>query len=238
MESISVIIPAYNEGARIVPTVRSIENHLRKSYAYEIILADDGSSDSTAEKAGKACRSKIKIVRNSVNSGKGSAVRKGLLAAKHPLVLFSDSDLSTPIEEVDSMIRCIRSGYDIVIASRNMKGSRVEVSQPFYRRFLGRTFPFLVNLVMLLPYYDTQCGFKLYRRDAARKIACLQLLDGWSFDVEQLFIAKKLGLKVKEVPVKWIDMKGSKVNPFKNMFTMAFDLIRIRYYQASGRYRI
>lgn len=207
----------------------------KKKYQYEIIVVDDGSTDSTIDVVNSIKNKKIKVLTNKKNMGKGYSVKKGILNAKYPLVLFSDSDLSTPIEELEKFLDHI-DDYDIVIASRNMRGSVIKVKQPFYRQWLGKTFPFLVNLIVLDGFNDTQCGFKLYKTDVAKKVVAFQRLHRWSFDVEVLYIAKKMGYKIKEAPVVWIDKKGSKVNPLADGIRMLFDMFRIIFNNLAGRY--
>ena len=237
MLNISIVIPAYNEEDRINKTLNKIINYFNKNkYNYEIIVVDDGSTDNTVNVVKTIKNTKIIILQNNNNEGKGYSVRKGILKAKYPLVLFSDSDLATPIEELKKFIGYISNGYDIVIASRNLKGSNIKVEQPIYRQLMGKTFPILVNLIALRGFKDTQCGFKLLKTDAAKKIVKFQTFKKFAFDVELLFIAKKLGYKIKETPVVWIDKKGSKVSPVKDSIKMLIDLFKIRYNDILGKY--
>lgn len=235
---ISVVIPAYNEEKRIEPTLKKVINYLENNFdKYEIIVVDDCSTDNTNKIVSKYKKNNIKILRNKKNKGKGYSVKRGIQNAKYPLVLFSDSDLATPIEELGEFMNHIKE-YDIIIASRNMKESYIKVKQPLYRQFMGKTFPLLVNLIALRGFKDTQCGFKLFKTDIAKKIVSLQTLKGFSFDVEILFIAKKLGYKIKEVPVVWIDKEDSKVSPIKDSIKMLVDLFKIRYNNLLGKYEI
>ena len=233
---ISIVIPAYNEEKRIGRSIKQIVKYLdKKKYSYEVIVVDDGSIDKTIDVVKKAGNKYVKIIKNKKNMGKGFSVKTGILNAKYPLVLFSDSDLATPIEELDKFMEYIKS-YDIVIASRNLKESNIKVKQPVYRQLMGKTFPLLVNLIALGGFRDTQCGFKLFKTDAAKKIVSLQTFNRFSFDVEILFIAKKLGYKIKEAPVVWIDKEGSKVNPIKDSIKMLIDLFKIRLNNLLGKY--
>jgi len=233
---ISIVIPAYNEEKRIGKSIKQIVKYLdKKKYSYEVIVVDDGSIDKTIDVVKKAGNKYVKIIKNKKNMGKGFSVKTGILNAKYPLVLFSDSDLATPIEELDKFMEYIKS-YDIVIASRNLKESNIKVKQPVYRQLMGKTFPLLVNLIALGGFRDTQCGFKLFKTDAAKKIVSLQTFNRFSFDVEILFIAKKLGYKIKEAPVVWIDKEGSKVNPIKDSIKMLIDLFKIRLNNLLGKY--
>ncbi|MFH1590249.1 MAG: dolichyl-phosphate beta-glucosyltransferase [archaeon] len=226
---LSIVMPAYNEDKRIKKSLIDIIKHLNeKKIVYELIVVDDGSSDKTVEIV-NGFQGNIRILKNKTNSGKGFSVRKGIENAKYDLVLFTDADLATPIEELDKMLKEMELGADIVIASRNLPKSNIVVKQPFYRQIMGKTFPFLVRLLLIPNIRDTQCGFKLFRTNIAKQIVKKQTIHGFSFDVEILFIARKLGFKIKEVPVKWIDKKGSKVNPLTDAFKMFMDLIRIRH---------
>lgn len=243
--NISVVIPAYNEEKRIGPTLQKIIKYLKSHFnKYEIIVLNDCSTDLTNKivskymnkKQNKNNQNNVRIIQSEKNEGKGNSIKKGILAAKYPLVLFSDADLATPIEELDKLIKFIDK-YDVVIASRNMKDSDVRTKQPFYRVLLGKTFPKLVSLIVLRGFKDTQCGFKLFKTSKAKKIVSLQTLNRFAFDVEILFIAKKLGYKIKEVPVVWIDKKDSKVHPVKDSLKMFADLLRIKYNALSGKYK-
>jgi dolichyl-phosphate beta-glucosyltransferase len=237
MVSVSIIIPAYNEEKRIGKALHDIIQYFAmKDYEYEIIVVDDGSRDDTGNVVAQAGNERTRMLHNEVNKGKGYSVRKGMLNAKHDLVLFSDSDLATPIEELGKLLEQINNGYDIAIASRNLKDSRIVVNQPIYRQILGKAFPLVVRFVLQLKIKDTQCGFKLFRGEAAHKIACLQKIDGFAFDAEMLFLAKRLGYKVREVPVTWVDKSGSTVSPIKDGLRMLKDIIKIRANQLSGDY--
>ncbi|MBT4824364.1 glycosyltransferase family 2 protein [Candidatus Woesearchaeota archaeon] len=235
---ISVIIPAYNEEKRIEPTLKKVINYLDNNFdKYEIIVVDDCSTDNTYKIVSRYKKNNVKILRNEINKGKGYSVKRGILNVKYSLVLFSDSDLATPIEELEKFINYIKT-YDIIIASRNLKESDIKIKQPMYRQLMGKTFPLLVNLIALRGFKDTQCGFKLFKTDVAKKIVSLQTFERFSFDVEILFIAKKLRYKIKEAPVIWIDKEGSKVNPIKDSIKMLIDLFKIRYNNLLDKYRV
>ena len=235
---ISVVIPAYNEEKRIGTSLKKVIGYLSSNFdKYEIIIVDDGSTDNINKIIAKHKGKNIKVLRNKKNRGKGYSVKRGILNAKYSLVLFSDSDLATPIEELGKFLGYIKH-YDIVIASRNLKESRIKVKQPVYRQLMGGFFPLLVNLIALRGFKDTQCGFKLFKTDIAKRIVQLQTFERFSFDVEILFIAKKLGCKIKEAPVAWIDQKGSKVNPIKDSIKMLIDLFKIRHNNLLGKYKI
>jgi len=228
--TLSIIIPAYNEEKRIATTIKRISNYLNnKKIKHELIIIDDCSTDRTVnivEETSRKIKKKIRILRNKNNYGKGFSVRVGVLAAKNDLVLFSDADMSTPIEELDSFLKCI-GDYDIVIASRNLPASRITVKQPFYRQLPGKIFPLLVNMLLIKDIKDTQCGFKLFRKEPAKRLFKSLRTHGWAFDVEVLYKAKKLGYRIKELPVTWINDPNSKIR-LSDPFKMFWELVKIR----------
>jgi len=229
---LSIVIPAYNEENRLNPTLEKINSYLKnKNFEYEIILIDDGSEDSTVKIALEselAKKGKLILVKNEKNTGKGFSIRRGILASSGEYILFSDSDLSTPIEEFDELFLHIQSGYDIAIGSRSIEGADVRVHQPFYREIMGRVFNFLVQLLVLKGFVDTQCGFKLFKASAAKDIAKELKIDRFGFDVEMLYLAKKKNYRIKEVPVIWLNSPISRVSPVSDSCKMFMDLWRIR----------
>jgi dolichyl-phosphate beta-glucosyltransferase len=239
--SISIVIPAFNEEKRLPKTLDSILGYLadREFPAVEILVIDDGSSDGTAaivERYGRQ-DGRIHLLRNPGNRGKGYSVRQGMLAAVGDWTLFTDADLSAPIEDLDTLLAAAKErNVMIVIGSRAMDRSMVGIRQSWWREFSGRTFNLWMRLATGLPYLDTQCGFKLYRRDAAQAVFSRQKLDGFSFDVEALAIAKQLGLRAAEVAVHWNNVEGTTVSAVQGVKSFA-DLIRIRSHQWRGLYR-
>ncbi len=232
MEKISIVIPVYNEEKRIGKTLERCLEYLKsKKYNFEIIVVNDGSTDNTEEVVRKF--KNIKIISYKPNHGKGYAVKKGMLSAKMDYVLFSDADLSTPIEELEKLMKYKRY-YDIIIASRTLKESKAKSLKS--RKFLGRIFSFLVKLLALREVSDTQCGFKLFKKEAARKIFKKQTINGWSFDVEILFIAKKVGYKIKEVGVKWKHFDHQEVTPARQSLKMLIEVLKIRWDYITGKY--
>ena len=224
----TILIPAYNEEKRLGATLHSIQAYLRtRPRTCELLVVDDGSTDGTVALVERDFPT-VCVLRNPGNRGKGYSVRAGILAARGARILFSDADLSTPIEEMERLDGALTAGADVAIASRALPGSRIEVHQVWWRELSGRCFNGLVRLISGLPYADTQCGFKAYRRAAARRIAELQRLDGWAFDVEQLRIARLLGLRVAEVPVRWINSDASRVRLLSAAPRMLRDVIRVR----------
>jgi dolichyl-phosphate beta-glucosyltransferase len=231
IESISIVIPAYNEEGRILPTLRMIDDYLRnKDRTYEIIVVDDASSDKTSEivSAVAAEKGSIRLLLGSANRGKGFSVRRGILEASGDLILMSDADLSTPIEEVEKFFPWIERGYDVVIGSRALKESDIIQKQPWYRQLMGKVFNLLVRTIVRGGLHDTQCGFKMFRSRPAKKIFASLKTEGFAFDVEALLRAKKIGCRIKEVPVKWINSPQSKVRIVRDSLRMFLDLLCIR----------
>lgn len=242
MENIflSIVIPAYNESKRLPKTLDRISNYLnQKRWSDEIVVVDDGSNDNTKDIAYEFCKinPNIKLLINPINKGKGYSVRRGILDSRGKYILFTDADLSTPIEDVEKLMSHIDKGYDIAIGSRSIKGSRVILHQPFARQSMGKIFNKIVQIFTVRKIIDTQCGFKLFTNKAAKAIFTYQRLNEFSFDVEALFIAKKFNLKIKEVPVTWCNSPSSKVRILKDPILMLFDLLRIRFYELMGFYR-
>ncbi len=229
---ISVVIPAYNEERRIEKTIHIIHDYLKnQGYHFEIIVVDDGSTDSTAnlmliilKKLGN-----IRLISHKKNMGKGAAVRSGVLASTGDITLFTDADLSTPIVELEKMKIYLQNGYDIVIGSRKKKESSIPVPQPWHRRFSGWVFQFLVRKILGLPFSDTQCGFKLFKTDVARSLFLNMKHRGFTFDVEILYNALKNGYKVKETGVVWMNSKNTTVRFFRDSIYMFLDLLKIRF---------
>jgi dolichyl-phosphate beta-glucosyltransferase len=236
-ESITIVVPAYNEEKSIKNTLKKINSYCRKRFKkYEMIVVDDGSKDKTALKASQLKNKHVKVLVNPKNRGKGFSVRRGLLEANYPLVMFTDSDLATPIEELDKLLKETPE-TDIVIASRNLPNSKIIVKQPFHRRVLGRLFSLIVRLATGLKFKDTQCGFKIFKTKAAKAIAERMTIDRFSFDVEMLIIARRKGFSVKEVPVIWINDEDSRVNALRDSARMFSDIVKIRCRDIAGKYR-
>ena len=234
---LSIVIPAFNEEDRLADTLLGICEYLQgKDYSSEVIVVDDGSEDHTAEICEKFVSGHpwARCLRSDRNYGKGHAVREGVLDSRGEYILMCDADLATPIEELDGFWRWIDDGADIVIASRPLRDSHLVKRQPFYRELAGRTFNLAVQLLAVPGIQDTQCGFKLMSRQAGREIFSLCKLDGFSFDIEMLFLANRLGYKTKECAVHWYHRPGSKVKLLRDGFRMLSDLVSIRL----GRYSL
>lgn len=240
---LSIVIPAYNEERRLGGSLVQIRQFFAaKSYQTEILVVDDGSTDGTValveshipefNQAGI----QLRVIKNPGNRGKGFSVRNGLLNAEGEIALFTDADLSAPISEVDKLIAPIISGSkDIVFGSRGLSESHISTHQSFLREMAGRTFNLFMRIATGMPYKDTQCGFKAFNRLHALQVFEQQRIFGFGFDVELLFIAKKHGLKIQEMPVEWGDVEGSKVSFMRGMLAFG-DIVTIRWNEICGRY--
>jgi dolichyl-phosphate beta-glucosyltransferase len=230
MPHLSVVIPAYNEEKRLPQTLMAVMNFLKKqTYESEIIVSDDGSQDRTVALAKELLKTfPSQIMVTPQNRGKGNAVRQGMLAATGAYVLFTDADLSTPIEEVSRFLVHLEKNQDIVIGSRALRASQVEVHQNFMRETMGKVFNLVAQVWAFKGVHDSQCGFKCFRREAARKLFSMQKLDGFSFDVEIVYLAQKLGYRLLELPVIWRNSAQSRVQVFRDPLTMFWDVLRIR----------
>jgi len=232
---LSVVIPAFNEARRLPGTLETLQLHLdARGVAYEVVVVDDGSTDATAE-AARAAGGPVVLLRHPENRGKGHAVRAGMLAASGELRLMTDADLSTPIDQLERLEAAIGSGYDVAIGSRAVAGARIEVHQPVYREAMGRLFNLLVQALLLPGLEDTQCGFKLFTAQAATTAFSACRLDGFSFDVEALYIARRRGMRIAELPVVWRNDAATRVGLGGGAWAFA-DLLRIRLAAARGRY--
>jgi dolichyl-phosphate beta-glucosyltransferase len=233
--TLSVVIPAYNEALRLPATLARVREHLAgRGLAHEILVVDDGSTDATADLA-RAAGDVVRLLRHEPNRGKGYAVRRGMLAAIGERRLMSDADLSTPIEELARLEAEIDRGFDVAIGSRAVAGARIEVRQPPYREALGRLFNRLVQVLLLPGVADTQCGFKLFTAAAAEAAFGSCRLDGFSFDVEALYLARRRGLRIAEVPIVWRNDAATRVG-LGGGSAAFLDLLRIRLLALRGAY--
>lgn len=224
---LSVVIPAYNEEERLPATLARVFEHFsRQPYQVEVIVVDDGSVDGTCSVCHRYRDRNLVLLRNDRNYGKGYSVRRGMLAARGDYILFSDADLATPIGESEKLLRALES-CDVAIGSRGLPESLV-VRQSLLREFLGQTFNRFVRLVTGLPYADTQCGFKAFRRDAAHRLFQQLHCHRFSFDVEVLLVARHLGLRVVEVPIEWHDQPGSQIRPWRDGWHMVRDVLWLK----------
>lgn len=235
----SIVIPAYNESVRIRPTLDELIRYTREQdWNVEILVVSDGSTDDTpniVREYGKQ-HPQVVLIDNPGNRGKGYSVRNGMLNARGEICLFTDADLSSPITEAHKLFEAIADGADIAIGSRWLRAELQTERQPFYRQILGRVFNLALRLILGLRFADTQCGFKAFRRDAARSIFPLQKIERWGFDPEILFLARRAGLRVAEVPVLWAHSEGTRLHPFRDGLRMFAELLRIRWHAISGDY--
>ena len=236
---LSIVIPAYNESARIGQTLERVMACVeRQGWDAEVLVVDDGSADRTVEivRGWMERTPRLRLVQNEGNRGKGYSVRNGLLQAAGEVVMFTDADLSAPMEEAERLLAAIREGADVAIGSRWMDRTRQTIHQPLYRRFFGRCFNWVTRTVMGLPFKDTQCGFKAFKREAAQVIFRLQRIERWGFDPEILFIARKLGYTVREVPVTWGHDERSRMSYLRDGMKMLEEMAAIRGNSIAGRY--
>jgi dolichyl-phosphate beta-glucosyltransferase len=236
---ISIVIPAYNESARIGPALSEVLRTLdERRWNAEVLVVDDGSTDSTAGiiESFAAKDSRVRLIRNGVNRGKGFSVRNGILHSNGNIVMFTDADLSSPMPEAERLFDAIRNGADVAIGSRWLETSRQTIHQPLYRQFFGRCFNVVTRMIMRLPFADTQCGFKAFRRSVAQTIFQLQRIERWGFDPEILFIALKRGYNIKEVPVTWGHDERSRISYLRDGIKMLEELIYVRWNSLIGVY--
>lgn len=230
---LSIIIPVFNEENCIKRTLESIAYYLSSlGYSYEIIVADDGSTDTTKKIVESFIQTHpnlaIKFVTENIHKGKGYAVKIGMKNSNGEYSLFLDADLSTDIKELDKFIPYIQEQVDVIIGSRKIQGAKIEIHQPFIREFMGKVFTWLSNIILGTQFSDFTCGFKCFSKKAKEQIFNLQKITNWSYDAEILFLAKKLGYHIKEVPVIWKNDPSTKVRLFRDAISSFIDLIKIR----------
>jgi glycosyltransferase involved in cell wall biosynthesis len=235
----SIILPAFNESSRIGPSLKKALAFVREQgWNVEIIVVDDGSRDETAEivKHLMLHAPELRLLQNPGNRGKGYSVRNGMLNARGDILLFSDADFSSPIQESLKLATAIEQGAEVAFGSRWLLAETQTQRQSLLRQFVGRAYNLLLRLVLGLPYKDTQCGFKAFTRRAAEIIFTRQQIEGWGFDPELLFIARKFSLKMTEVAVEWANDDRSKINPIVDGLKMFYELLTIRVHSATSHY--
>ena len=236
---LSIVIPSFNEELRLSPTLERIAGYIETQRPNtEVIVVDDGSSDRTAAVA-ESWRERIarlRVVSNGTNRGKGYSVRHGSLEAVGDIVLFTDADLSAPIEEAEKLL-CALKSHDVAIGSRAVDRSLIEVRESLFREFAGIVFNKIVRITLRLPFVDTQCGFKAFRRERCRLIFEQQTIERFGFDPELLYLARHHGLSTVEVPVRWAHSPATKVNMLRDSVQMFLDIFIIRWNALRGRYR-
>ena len=229
--SISIVIPAYNEEQRLPRTLERIHRYVcDRGHDAEILVVDDGSRDRTREVVQALQRDMpgLRLLGGRTNHGKGHVVREGILAARREAVLFSDADLSTPIEELDRLWPWYDRGFPVVIASRHLETPSGWVRQSFRRKAMGRVFNMVLSMLGVRGIRDTQCGFKLFRTEVGRRIFSRITTRGYAFDVEALLLARSMGHRIAEVGVRWVDAAGSHVSPVRDSARMLLQVLRIR----------
>lgn len=234
---LSIVIPAYNEEIRILPTIGAITSYVCDlGIVWELIVADDGSKDKTVEIVEEQEFANVQILKAPKNAGKGNAVHRGMLAARGRYILFADADNSTPIEEISKLLTKVQQeGYDIAVGSRAATGAE-EGHKSFLRHLLSWGLRWIVHTLFRIGVRDTQCGFKMYTREAAHRLHHAQTIMGFSFDLEILYLASKWGYRIAEVPVTWIDAPGSKVDTTKEVRRFVRDLFLIKWNDLRGVY--
>ena len=231
MPYLSVVVPAYNEEDRLAPTLERLhEYYSGQDYSWEVTVVSDGSKDRTGAIVTEFAKThpQFSLLEYHPNRGKGYAVRLGLLRAKGDISLFCDADLATPQEETEKLLEHMRAGADVAIGSRPLKESNLEIRQPLYREMLGRMFNKLVQVIGISGIDDTQCGFKMFRRDVAQDIFKRCDIDRFGFDFEALMIARDLGYRIDEIPIRWRHQEGSKVSIMRDGPKMISDLVKLR----------
>jgi len=239
MTKYSIIIPAYNEGARLGATLDRVLNYIGvQGWDAEVIVVNDGSRDQTAElvRASAQTHPQLRLIENPGNRGKGYSVRNGMLNAAGEILLFSDADLSSPIEEANKLFAPIEAGADIAIGSRWLQPEMQTHRQSLLRQFYGRLFNLALRILLGLNFKDTQCGFKAFTRAAAQEIFPLQRIERWGFDPELLYLARRAGLKVQEVPVAWAHVEGTRLSPLRDGLRMFGEVLKIRWNAITGKY--
>jgi len=239
MPKYSIIIPAYNEAKRLGSTLDRVLGFIKaQQWDAEVIVVNDGSRDATPELVREYLQRHpvLRLIENPGNHGKGYSVRNGMLNARGEVLLFSDADLSSPIEEAPKLFSAVRDGADIAIGSRWLRPELMTLRQSLLRQFYGRVYNLAIRIILGLTQRDTQCGFKAFTREAAHKIFPRQQIERWGFDPELLYLARRFDLKVKEVPIAWAHVEGTRISPLRDGMRMFGEVLKIRWYAISGRY--
>ena len=237
---LSVIVPCYNEAKRLPLALIDIDKHLsEQEYSYEILVVNDGSTDATAEivERFKPLIDNLKILDNKVNRGKGAAVRDGMLAAKGNWRVMMDADNSTSIVEFNKMIPYLEEGYEVVIGSRAVRGSKLNPPQNIFKQLAGKLGNLFVQILLLRGIWDSQCGFKCFSEEAANRIFSIAKIDRWGFDVEALALARAFGYQIKEMPIHWVNDLNSRVN-WTSYFQVLWEAVKVRWWLWRKSYRL
>jgi len=239
MAKYSIIIPAYNEGARLGRTLDRVLAYVSdQRWDSEVIVVNDGSRDRTAELVREYAQRhpRLRLLENPGNHGKGYSVRNGMLNARGEILLFSDADLSSPIEEAPKLLAALQAGADVAIGSRWLRPELQTQRQSLLRQFYGRLFNLVLRILLGLNFKDTQCGFKAFTRRAAQNIFSRQRIERWGFDPELLYLSRKSGFKVVEVPVAWAHAEGTRISPLRDGLRMIGEILRVRWNAVTGKY--
>lgn len=239
MAKYSIIIPAYNEGARLGRTLDRVLAYVSdQRWDSEVIVVNDGSRDRTAELVREYAQRnpRLRLLENPGNHGKGYSVRNGMLNANGEILLFSDADLSSPIEEAPKLLAALQAGADVAIGSRWLRPELQTQRQSLLRQFYGRLFNLVLRILLGLNFKDTQCGFKAFTRRAAQNIFSRQRIERWGFDPELLYLSRKSGFKVVEVPVAWAHAEGTRISPLRDGMKMIGEILRVRWNAVTGKY--
>ena len=239
MAKYSIIIPAYNEGARLGRTLDRVLAYVSgQRWDAELIVVNDGSQDRTADLVREYAQRhpRLRLLENPGNHGKGYSVRNGMLNANGELLLFSDADLSSPIEEAPKLLAALQAGADVAIGSRWLQPELQTQRQSLLRQFYGRLFNLALRILLGLNFKDTQCGFKAFTRQAAQKVFPLQRIERWGFDPELLYLSRKSGFKVVEVPVAWAHAEGTRISPLRDGMKMFGEVLKVRWNAVTGKY--
>jgi len=237
--TLSIVLPAYNEAERIAATLNKVLQYAgQHDWNVEIIVVDDGSSDDTAGIVRQYAlrHPTVRLIENPSNRGKGFSVRNGMLQARGDILLFSDADLSSPIAEAGKLVAAIQAGADVAIGSRWVRKELQVKPQPVHRQFLGRMFNLALRVILGLNFRDTQCGFKAFCRSAADQVFPQQTIERWGFDPELLYLSRRAGLRIAEVPVLWAHREGTRIHPLRDGSWMLAELFKIRWNAMSGKY--
>jgi len=235
--TLSLIIPAYNEEKIIRNTLQKVTSYLKdKKHSWEVIVVDDGSKDKTSKIVSSVKNKSIRLVRLPKNKGKGAALKAGVNAAKGEFIIYSDADLSVPITNIEKFLNLLKKENDVVIGSRRIKDAEIAVHQPWVRETMGRVFTLLTKLVLLMDISDFTCGFKGFKKIAAKEIFSKSEIDRWAYDSEILFLAKIKGYKIEQAPIVWENREDTRVVLKNVVFETLKDLFKIRVNHFSGRY--
>jgi dolichyl-phosphate beta-glucosyltransferase len=239
MAKYSIIIPAYNEGARLGATLERVLEYIRSQHwDVEVIVVNDGSRDNTADLVGEYASTNpvLRLIQNPGNRGKGYSVRNGMLHANGEILLFSDADLASPIEEAPKLFEAIECGADVAIGSRWLRPELQKQRQSLLRQLYGRIFNLALRLLLGLQFKDTQCGFKAFTCSSAQAIFPWQQIERWGFDPELLYLARRKKLRVTEVPVEWSHQEGTRISPLRDGLRMFTEVLKIRWNALTGKY--